>query len=48
MATKNIPNNLEAEQSVLGAMIISKTALQKAVDVLTRESFYSEINADIF
>ena len=48
MASRNIPCNLEAEQSVLGAMIISKIALQKAVDTLTRDSFYSETNADIF
>ena len=48
MNTKNIPNNLEAEQSVLGSMIISKYALQKASDVLTKESFYSEANGDLF
>ncbi len=48
MNQKNIPSNLEAEQSVLGAMIISKYALQKAVDILTKDSFYSEANATIF
>lgn len=48
MTNKNIPNNLEAEKSVLGAMIISKYALQKAVDALSKESFYSAINSEIF
>lgn len=48
MNSKNIPNNLEAEQSVIGSMILSKYALQKAVDALTKESFYSEINAEMF
>ncbi len=48
MAGRNIPNNLEAEQSVLGSMILSKYALQKAVDALTRDSFYSEVNAELF
>lgn len=48
MNSKNIPNNLEAEQSVLGSMIISNYALQKAADVLSKESFYSEINGEIF
>ena len=48
MMNKNIPNNIEAEKSVLGAMIISKYALQKAVDALTRDSFYSNINSEIF
>lgn len=48
MNTKNIPNNLEAEQSVLGSMILSKYALQKAADALSKESFYSETNSIIF
>lgn len=48
MVNKSIPNNLEAEKSVLGAMIISKYALQKAVDALTKDSFYSNINSEIF
>ena len=48
MPNKTVPSNLEAEQSVLGSMILSKYALQKAVDALTNESFYSSVNADIF
>lgn len=48
MPNKTVPNNLEAEQSVLGAMILSKYALQKAVDALTIESFYSSVNSEIF
>jgi len=48
VVNKSIPNNLEAEKSVLGAMIISKYALQKAVDALTKDSFYSNINSEIF
>ena len=45
---KEIPNNLIAEQSVLGAMLLSKTAMQKACDALTPESFYYSSNAKIF
>lgn len=48
MPNKNIPNNIEAEKSVLGAMIISKYALQKGVDALTKDSFYSNINSEVF
>ena len=48
MSNKNIPSNLEAEQSVIGSMILSKSALQKAVDALNKESFYSTINGEIF
>ena len=48
MALKSLPNNLEAEQSVLGSCFLSKYALQKACETLTEDSFYSEKNAKIF
>lgn len=48
MALKSLPNNIEAEQSVLGACFLSKYALQKSCEVLQEESFYSEKNAKIF
>lgn len=48
MQTRNVPHNLEAEQSVLGSMVLSKFALQKAADALTKESFYSVNNSIIF
>ena len=48
MKEKNLPNNLEAEESVLGACFLSKYALQKASENLTEESFYSDRNAKIF
>lgn len=43
-----LPNNLEAEQSVLGACFLSKYALQKAGENLLPESFYSDKNGKIF
>ncbi len=48
MANKVMPNNLEAEESVLGACFLSKYALQKATENLVPESFYNERNAKIF
>lgn len=48
MTTRGMPNNPEAEQSVLGACFLSKHALQKAGENLTPESFYIEKNAKIF
>ena len=48
MPTRVLPNNLEAEESVLGACFLSKYALQKAAESLTPESFYSDKNAKIF
>ena len=45
---RTLPNNLEAEESVLGSCFLSKTALQKASEVLLPESFYSDKNGKIF
>lgn len=43
-----LPNNLEAEQSVLGACFLSKYALQKAGENLTADSFFDNRNKKIF
>ncbi len=48
MPTRSLPNNFEAEQSVLGACFLSQYALQKAIENLTPESFYNEKNGKIF
>ena len=48
MPTKEIPNNIESEQAVLGSMFLDKGALQKACDSLQENSFYSNSNAKIF
>ena len=48
MPTRTMPNNLEAEESVLGSCFLSKYALQKATETLTAESFYNDRNAKIF
>ncbi len=36
------PSNLEAEQSLLGALLIDKEALTKVADMITPEDFYKE------
>ena len=48
MPIRTLPNNLEAEESVLGSCFLSKYALQKATETLTLDSFYNEKNAIIF
>ncbi len=48
MPVKTIPNDLEAEQSVLGACFLSKYACQRACEKLDETSFYDEKNAKIF
>ena len=45
---REVPNNIEAEQSVLGSMLLSKYALQTAIETLTNESFYLDKHAKIF
>ena len=36
------PQNLEAEQSVLGSLLIDKDAITKIADVLTPQEFYKD------
>lgn len=45
---KNIPSDKDVEMATLGACLISKSALVKAVSVLTEDYFYSEKNRVIF
>ncbi len=42
------PQNLDAEQSVLGAMLIDKEAVVKAVELLKPQDFYRDANGHIF
>ena len=42
------PQNIEAEQSVLGAMLIEKEAISKVTEVLKAQDFYREANRTIF
>ena len=44
MALRTMPNNIEAEKSVLGACFLSKYALEKACDNLSQEKFFDEKN----
>lgn len=42
------PQNVDAEKSVLGAMLLDKDAILMAEDKLTPEDFYREADAVIF
>ena len=42
------PQNIEAEQAVLGAMLIDKKAIAKASEILTSSDFYREAHRVIF
>ncbi len=45
---RSMPQNLDAEQSVLGSMLIDKTAIAQAVEVLNAEDFYRDTHKVIF
>ena len=42
------PQNLEAEQSVLGAVLLDNAALNRAMEVLTEEDFYRTANRIVY
>ena len=48
MNEKVLPHNIDAEKSVLGSMFLSKYALQKGIEALTKDLFYLEANGIIF
>ena len=48
MKEVNIPNNIEAEESVIGSMLLTKKALQKSLENLSSEDFYLDAHAKIF
>ena len=45
---REIPHNIDAEQSVLGAMFLTKKALQKALEILDGSEFYLDSHSKIF
>ncbi|HPF82639.1 MAG TPA: replicative DNA helicase [Bacilli bacterium] len=48
MESKTMPHNIEAEQSVIGSMLISKYAAQKSLENLTSDLFYMDAHEKIF
>lgn len=42
------PQNIEAEQSVLGAIMIENDAFLKVIEIISREDFYKESHKKIF
>ena len=48
METRKLPQNLEAEMSILGSCFLSTYALDKVCEEVTSDMFYSEANKKIF
>ncbi|HBL05603.1 MAG TPA: replicative DNA helicase, partial [Clostridium sp.] len=45
---RTMPQNIEAEQSVVGSMLIDKNAIAQAAEVLSAEDFYKDAHKTIF
>ena len=45
---REVPNNIDAEQSLLGSMFLNKKSLQKALELLSGEEFYLDNHKKIF
>lgn len=46
---KNIPpQNIDAERSLLGAMMLDRDAISSTVDIISKDSFYKEIHSIIY
>jgi len=48
MAVRTLPNDIFAEQSVIGSMFLSKYAITKVVEALNSDSFYLDSHKVIF
>jgi len=48
MAQRKMPQNLEAEMSILGVCFLNKNAVVKIVEEITSDMFYSESNRKLF
>ena len=46
--SKSQPNDILAEQAVLGAMLVDKDAVVASIEVLKKDDFYREDNKEIF
>ena len=42
------PHNLDAEQSALGSMMLERSALEKAQEILSEEDFYRPAHQQVF
>lgn len=45
---RSLPHNIDAEQNVIGSMLIDKTSIAQAVEVLKSEDFYRDAHKILF
>ena len=42
------PHSVEAEQSVLGAMLLEKEAINTAIEIIRPDDFYKDANKEVY
>src|SRR3954465_1807900 len=47
-AVRQVPHNLQAEESLLGAMLLSREAIAVAVEAISADDFYRPVHGHIF
>ncbi len=45
---KSLPQSIEAEQSLLGCLLLDKNAIVKVVDFISQKDFYRKVHQDIY
>ncbi len=45
---RHVPHNIEAEQALLGAMLVNNESLDRVSSFLQAEHFYDPLHAEIF
>ena len=48
LSAKVPPHNLDAEQAILGGILINNDAMNQIMDILSGEDFYREAHMNIF
>jgi len=48
LLSRQVPHNIEAEQSVIGAMLIDSRCVSDVIEILRAKDFYSSVNRNIF
>ena len=48
MLTRPLPQNIEAEQAVLGAILIESTVMNQILEILIPEDFYKDAHRKIY
>jgi replicative DNA helicase len=48
MLSRPLPQNIEAEQAVLGSIILESTVINQVLEILMAEDFYKDAHRKIF